>query len=171
LFPPTGGPASLPIRAHVSFALDSPPRLIFVGVTDRPQQVHRESERIKVAGRGQVFSVDFWASLPSAIRIQRQRSVGPILPWALPLAGFWALDRAFDRARPQSNHQPPGITRAHNREPSFPNPLMGLWRPSLQRRDERIDSPGTSLIAEMLLRCRRPYSVLMGPMPCRLNQI
>jgi len=27
---------------------------------------------------------------------------------------------------------------------------------------------GTSLIAELLLRGRRPYSVLMGPMPCQL---
>jgi hypothetical protein len=63
-------------------------------------------------GRPRTFSFcatfDFWASLPSAIRIPKQRATGPILPRALPLAGLWTRVCACDRARPRSNHQPPG---------------------------------------------------------------
>jgi hypothetical protein len=61
-------------------------------------------------GRPRTFicaTFDFWASLPSAIRIPQQRATGSILPRALPLAGLWARVGACDRARPRSHHQPP----------------------------------------------------------------
>ena len=75
---------------------------------------------------------------------------------------------AFDRARPRSNRQPPEIARVTiDRDPRFPYPLMGLRRPSLQLlcAANCLNPPGTPLIAEMLLRVRRPYSVLMRLAP------
>lgn len=58
------GPISLPVRAHVPFVPPHPPRLIFVGVTDRLL----EKRDLQKRPAGDVDGIDFWASLPSAVR-------------------------------------------------------------------------------------------------------
>jgi hypothetical protein len=50
----------LPVRAHVPFMPPLPPRLIFVGVTDRLLELTRSAKTI---GRG-CGGVDFWALTP-----------------------------------------------------------------------------------------------------------
>lgn len=104
-----------------------PTRLIFVGLSDCLMEKRQASERRSIED---LFFApfDFWASLPSAIRIpQLARATGSILPRALPLAGLWARVCAHDRARPRSNHQPPGPRRPHiHVRTTRPNPLMGF---------------------------------------------
>jgi len=62
--PPAGEMTFLPPRAHVSLASRVPPRLVFVGVTDR---LGKNDGHARAVGRG-FESLDFWASLPSAVR-------------------------------------------------------------------------------------------------------
>jgi hypothetical protein len=52
--------AFLPVRAHVSFVPLRPPRLIFVGVTDRLL----EKRDLQKRSTGDADGVDFWASTP-----------------------------------------------------------------------------------------------------------
>jgi hypothetical protein len=78
--------ASLPVRAHVSFVPLRPPRLIFVGVTDRLLEGTRSAKAI---GRGCGWRRLLGFALPSAVRRSGTRSSrATILPWALPLAGL-----------------------------------------------------------------------------------
>jgi hypothetical protein len=91
--------ASLPVRAHVPFVPRASPRLIFVGVTDRLLE-KRDLQKRSAGMRG---GVDFWASLPSAVRPRRQL-VGPGARSCLGLCllqGCRALCRASARARPR----------------------------------------------------------------------
>jgi hypothetical protein len=83
LLPPTGGTTFPPTRAHMPFVPLRPPRLIFVGVTDRGGNNVIE----KAVGPGRC-GFDFWAWLPFASDPQRTFGCGSILPWALPLAGL-----------------------------------------------------------------------------------
>jgi len=124
-----------------------PPRFIFVGVTDR-----LVGDKSKGGRPGTLFFA--WRStsgLRSHLRSASHsysRAMGPILPWALPPAGLWALCRACDRARPRSHHQPPEhAPRVHANRASLS--AHGFGR---QRR-------------------RRPFSVLMGPMPCQPERL
>jgi len=89
---------------------------------------------------------DFWASLPSAIRIpQLVEATGPILPRALPLAGLWARICASESGSTPTESSASGIPRiAFHCELARPYPLMGLnacadyesaRSPSLQRID------------------------------------
>jgi hypothetical protein len=64
------------LRAHVPLSLSRPPRLISVGVTRSfargrsetlASAASRANERI-----GAVMAIDFWASLPSAVRPRRR---------------------------------------------------------------------------------------------------
>jgi hypothetical protein len=65
-------PTFLPVRAHVSFVPLLPPRLIFVGVTDRPLVITRICEE---RSTGDADGVDFWASIP-VCGPPRQRTFG-----------------------------------------------------------------------------------------------
>jgi len=105
LLPRTGGATFLPRRAHVSFSPRVRPDLFSSGC--RPPSGKRDQKRRSASDLVVGVAFDFWASLPSAVR-SRLRHRRSILPWALPLAGLWALCCAFDRARPRSDHQPPG---------------------------------------------------------------
>jgi hypothetical protein len=73
----------------------------------------------------------------------------------LPLAGLWTHRRAFDRARPRSNHQPPETPMTCAIGRSYP--LLGFAR-SLPS-----DTGG-------YYPARGPFSVFMGLMPCRSTQ-
>jgi hypothetical protein len=53
--------AFLPVRAHVPFGASPPPRLIFVGVTDRLLEIMRSAKAI---GLRMSVAFDFWASTP-----------------------------------------------------------------------------------------------------------
>jgi hypothetical protein len=104
LIPQAGDQASLPDRAHVSLRASRPPRLIFVGVTGRRW---REIGRRPIADLVVGVALDFWASLPSAVRIPNKLAGdGSCLGLCL-LQGCRARCCAFDRARPRSDHQPP----------------------------------------------------------------
>jgi len=75
----------------VPFVPARPPRLIFVGVTGR----RLGTSELKRRSIGDENGVDFWASLPSAVRCPGLLlAATSILPWALPLAGFRARCRA-----------------------------------------------------------------------------
>jgi len=107
-----------------------PPRFIFVGVTGRRLGT---SERKRRSAWDEI-GIDFWASLPFSVRFRglllaTDRScLGLCL-----LQGFGHAIRAFDRARPRSDHQSPEITSRFRADVyAIPNPLMGLRRPSRQ---------------------------------------
>src|SRR4051812_5221713 len=73
--------AFLPVRAHVPFAPPRPPRLIFVGVTDRLLELTRSAKAI---GRG-CEGIDFWAWTPVCDPLPRRtfgRSDDPALGFA-----------------------------------------------------------------------------------------
>jgi hypothetical protein len=118
----SGGLASGPGGISVgpgprAFCACHPPRLIFVGVADRLWE-----KEIFKSDRSGMTGVGFRASLPSAVRIPgARRSVfagrGPILPWALPLAGL-----AGDLLRIRVVSTPPRITSLRNNLSALPRP-------------------------------------------------
>jgi hypothetical protein len=129
----------LPVRAHVPFVPPRPPRLIFVGVTDRLLEVTRSAKAI---GRGQ-DGIDFWASR------SRLRSVSPALvgPGKRSCLGLCLLQgcRTHCRASPAGSTPLP-ITNLRTRSTantfaaSVPYPLMGLRR-SFPSRTTRRELP------------------------------
>jgi len=98
----------------MSFTPAHPPQLIFVGVTDRLWKKHNQKGArpgmnwLRLLGFAPVCS-------PFPRRFYRRRE--SILPWALPLAGLWTHRRAFEQARPRSNHQPPETPTALGHRP------------------------------------------------------
>ena len=123
----------LPDRAHVPFAPPRPPRFIFVGVIGRRLEINDQK-----GGRSgmRMASTSGLRSRLRSDRVAYLRPRGSFLPWAFPLAGFRAqMPCNRSRARPRSDHQPPG-THARDlarRAAAHPNPLMGFRRPSQQR--------------------------------------
>jgi hypothetical protein len=111
-----------------------PPRLIFVGVTGR-----RVVNVQKAVGRGLLIwrGVDFWASLPSAVRIQRTR-----LAMDRSCLGLCLLQGCGRSSAHSIGLDPDRITRlreapSHGCENPLPYPLMGFRRPSRQQCDQR----------------------------------
>jgi len=84
-----------------------PPRLIFVGVTDR--LLERKARPAKAVGRGCGWRrlLGFSSRLRSASAGDSWAG-GPILPWALPLAGFAGTLPCIGRARPRCRSPVPG---------------------------------------------------------------
>jgi hypothetical protein len=105
--------------------LRDPPRLIFVGVTDR---LLEKSRSAKAIGRGW-DGVDFWASTPVCGPCPRRTfSRRPILPWASPLAGLSGTDAVHRR----------GLVTAIRRSPAAGAPRATSVRP----RDARLSAHG-----------------------------
>jgi len=93
------GSAFLPVRAHLPFVPPRPPRLIFVGVTDRLL----EKRDLQKRSAGDSDGVDFWALAPVCDPPPEQL-VGPGARSCLGLCllqGCRALGRASARARPR----------------------------------------------------------------------
>jgi hypothetical protein len=139
----------LPRTGDFDISAEPGPRVVFAPRV-RPDLFSSgdRSPRRGPIGRGHCLAFDFWASLPSAIRVP-QLTVSHAERSCLGLCllqGSRAHIRASDRARPRSHHWPPG-----SRGPLFvarnarPYPLMGL---------------GES---------RRPFSVLRGRCLASLN--
>ena len=79
--------------------LSLPPRLIFVGVTDRLLEFN---EICKSDRPGMRMASTSGLLLPSAVRLPSARLAGQaILPWALPLAGLSGTLLCIGRARPR----------------------------------------------------------------------
>jgi hypothetical protein len=133
---------------HVALRAARPPRLIFVGVIDRLHLVFNEkgNRPWTLSWRG-VRLLGFDSHLRSAS--SSSRAGGPILPWALPLAGFAGANlRTRIGLDPDSHHRPPeSACSGFIAKLAHPNPLMGL-------RERTHDAHATG-----------PFSVFMGPMP------
>jgi hypothetical protein len=98
-FPHASASTFLPVRAHVPFVPLPPPRLIFVGVTDRLLEFN---EICKSDRPGMRMASTSGLLLPSAVRLPSARLAGQaILPWALPLAGLSDTLLCIGRARPR----------------------------------------------------------------------
>jgi hypothetical protein len=170
----SAGPGPRAVRAP------RPPRLIFVGVTDRLcvlehpglgmlTDLQKRSAGVEVASTS-------GRRLPSAIRVAGplEAQVGPAIDPALGFAPCRVVGHAFDVHRPgstPSDHPPPEPPRpADFAGPDDAYPLMGFRRSSPSRLRESC-SRRTSGNAEVafLPSCRRPFSVLMGLMPCPLR--
>jgi hypothetical protein len=107
------------------FTPNPPPRFIFVGVRSSPLLEVTWIEKRRAFRGG--FGLGFWAWLPSAVRSAGLRSArGSILPWAWPLSGFRARIRATDRARPRSDHRPPGSFASRNARFASPQSAHGF---------------------------------------------
>jgi len=91
-----------------------PPRLVFVGVTDRLLEI-----RDLKGGRPGMIGVDFWASLPSAVRLPSTHSAGGRS--CLGLCLFQVCGR--DAAHP-SGHD----TASDHQSPEPPRRLTATWR-------------------------------------------
>jgi len=150
LLPQASGRAFLPDRAHMSFVASRPPRLIFVGVIGRClDHLWREIGRRSIADFVVGVALDFWASLPSAIRIPNNRAGDRSCLGLCLLQGCRARCCAFDRARPRSDHQPPPAHARNFVRPHTDYPLAGFRNTRRLKRGAEV----------------RPFSVLMGLMP------
>jgi hypothetical protein len=115
--------AFLPVRAHVPFVPLGPPRLIFVGVTDRLLE-KRETCKSDRPGMSWRRLLGFNSRLRSARRRQYGRSNDPALGFASCRVGGHCC-RASVGLDPESDHQPPERRRALFR-PRRSYPLVGL---------------------------------------------
>jgi len=177
------------LRAHVPLSPSRPPRFIFVGVTrsfarGRSETLasvpKRANERI-----GVVLAIDFWASLPSAVRLRRRpltlnsstrfRRADP----ALGLVLFQGCRARFSRATARglvisessdADHQPPAsLRRTHNLATGQPIRSWALRTPPPQsssrrrnvRRPRSSARPGPLAARAFVL----PFSVFEGLMP------
>jgi hypothetical protein len=163
------GPTSLPVRAHMPFVPPRPPRLIFVGVTDRLLETRSAKAiglGIRMASTSGLHSR--LRSAPGATRGPRERScLGLCL-----LQGCRALSRASAGLVPGLDHQPPdsGPRPVRFVRDALSYPLMGLRRaftssPLSAGRARRSRIGMAKLLS--LRGPRLPYSVLMGLMPVR----
>jgi hypothetical protein len=115
LIPQAGDQASLPDRAHVSLRASRPPRLIFVGVIGRPlPRLWREIGKASDRGLSRWRDARLLGFAPVCGPHPQQPCRGPILPWALPLAG---LSGAMLRIRPGST--PIGSSTSASPRPLF----------------------------------------------------
>jgi len=131
--------AFLPVRAHLPFVPPRPPRLIFVGVTDRLLESTRSAKAI---GRG-CGGVDFWASTPVCgpppRRTFGQRNAS--CHGLCLLQGCRALRRASAGLVPGYRSPASGTSTRRSsltRDPSYP--LMGFARRSFPPR-VTLDAP------------------------------
>jgi hypothetical protein len=164
--------AFLPVRAHVSFVPPHPPRLIFVGVTDRLLEnlAICKSDR---PGMGWRRLLGFDSRLRSACPAPCGRTRDPALGFAsCRVAGTFR--RASARARPRFRSSIPGrATRATHSPAAIP---IRSW---VSRRGCSTETsaalPADRIVIAKALWAfavaRRPFSVLMGLMPCRSERI
>jgi len=122
---------------------------------------------------GDEIGVDFWASLPSAVRIRDLPLIADRSCLGLCLLqGLQAHGRASNRARPRWDHPPPEPTRRLTAAWCNSYPLMGFWR-SFPSAIVTCELP-TGHDSETRRCCsanRLPFSVLMRLMPCRSDQV
>jgi hypothetical protein len=155
----------------VSFVPLPPPRLIFVGVTDRLLEVTRSAKAI---GRG-CGGFDFWASTPVCGPRRRHSFVrrrDPALGFAsCRVIGHFAVQRSG--LDPACDHQPPDRA-ADDLLAADARPIRS-WAfatllPITHLVPRDAASPGPRFVIGEGLSLRRgsppPFSVLMGLMPC-----
>jgi len=137
LLPQPGGPTFLPARAHLPFVPNRPPRLIFVGMTKFAFVISKSIEKRRAwSGTMSASASGLRSRLRSDSTACDRLRIDPALGFAsCRVSG--TIRRAFDRARPRSNHQPPGKRSPQTLRRAPPNPLMGFRRPSRQRQNKR----------------------------------